>query len=183
VKALVLNGGGRRGGFTTAMCGAFSASLEKEGWDVCELFLLGLDIGHCTGCEQCRSSDGCVISDGMTPVYGMLEECDLLVMAAPVRFSGPSSMLKTAIDRFQPLWHHRKEGGGYAAGMLCGGSAAPNFGNTLTVIRSFAATAGMSWAGDTCFPGTDRALITDAETQAAEFGRRVADGFRGTERR
>ncbi|MDR3282339.1 MAG: flavodoxin family protein [Candidatus Methanoplasma sp.] len=175
MDVLLLNGGGRRDGFTAAMCRSFSSSVESKGWGVCEIPLLELDIRHCTGCGQCCESGICTISDDMSSVYDAMKECDLLVMASPVRFSGPSSILKVAIDRFQPLWHLGEERGGYAAGMLCGGSEKPDFRSTLTVLRSFAVTAGMRWVGDACFPDTDHAPVSDAEAQAEGFGRQIVN--------
>jgi multimeric flavodoxin WrbA len=59
-------------------------------------------VGGCTGCNACFYSPDhqCVQQDDMTSqLYRRLEQADILVIATPLYFYGPSAQLKLVIDR------------------------------------------------------------------------------------
>jgi multimeric flavodoxin WrbA len=59
-------------------------------------------VGGCTGCNACFHSHNhqCVQQDDMTgQLYRRLGEADILVLATPLYFYGPSAQLKLVIDR------------------------------------------------------------------------------------
>ena len=85
-------------------------------------------------------------------------------------FSGPSSLIKTVMDRFQAYWFgkdlpHPKA----AAGMICAGSEKPNFEPTIAIMRAFAITTDMKWLGQLEFAGTDVRGDTGADEEVARF--------------
>jgi hypothetical protein len=98
------------------------------------------------------------------------EGCDLLVLACPIRFSGPSSILKAAMDRFQPYWRRGRARGGFSAAMVCGGGPRPDFSPSVRMFRAFSITVGLEWAGCLEVPGTDGMAPADAGPPAREFG-------------
>lgn len=172
-KALIICGSARMNGVTDTMCRAASVALAERGYDPVVVYPAD-DIAHCRDCGLC--ADGhCVIDDGMNRIYEEFASSELLILASPVHFSGPSSIIKTAIDRFQPYWFdkgmpHPKA----VAGLICAGSEKPDFRPTLTVFRAFSAMLGMEWLGHLEIPGTDRTCGEGAADAVEEFVGRIA---------
>ena len=155
-KATVLCGSAKPDGVTRAMYGSAAEHLRGLGWRVETIMLSDLDIRHCTDCGSCRHT-GCVIGDDMDIVYKAFQSSDMLVMASPIHFSGPSSIMKTAMDRFQPWWfNHDLPHPSVSVGLLCGGSDEPLYRNTVSILRAFSLTTGMEWRGHLEVSGTDR---------------------------
>lgn len=155
-KATVLCGSAKPDGVTRAMCESAAEFLRGLGWRVETIVLSDLEIRHCTDCGSCRHS-GCVIGDDMDVVYKAFQSSDMLVMASPIHFSGPSSIIKTATDRFQPWWfNHDLPHPSVSVGLLCGGSDEPLYRNTVSILRAFSLTTGMEWRGHLEVSGTDR---------------------------
>ena len=153
--ALILCGSARKDGVTETMCRSASETLESMGYDAVAIRITD-DVSHCRDCGFCRGG-GCVLDDAMSGIYGEFAKADLLVLATPVHFSGPSSLIKAAVDRFQPYWYNRDLPHPSAAlGLVCAGSESPRFGPTESIFRAFCATVGMRWLGQLEFPGTDR---------------------------
>jgi multimeric flavodoxin WrbA len=132
-----------------------------------------MDVGHCTGCDRCSEEGICWISDDMAVFYKGFRYSDLLVLATPTHFSGPSSAIKTVIDRFQPIWFKKRKHPKYAVALLSGGGASPNFDNTLSIFKAFSATAGMNWLGHLGIPDTDRMEISDVSAMSFDYGKEI----------
>ena len=154
-RILIICGSAGRGGVTETMCQAAAESMRSRGQDAMVVFPSEMRIEHCRGCDSC--SDGpCVIDDDMHRLYRLFAESDFLILATPLHFSGPSSLTKTVMDRFQTYWHGKHLPHPIAmAGMMCAGSEHPNFGPTVTIMKAFAITTNMRWMGHLEFPGTD----------------------------
>jgi len=154
----ILCGSADESGVTHSMCRHASDFLRGQGHRVSFLPLSEMDIGHCRDCGGCADGN-CVLQDDMREIYASFEACDVLILAGPVHFSGPSSLIKTAMDRFQPYWFVPSERPRICAGMLCGGSERPEFGITEKIFRAFCITTGMRYAGTLTIPGTDQGVI------------------------
>lgn len=172
--------GGRRGGVTDAMCDAASRRLQASGWDAEVVHPLEMDVRHCTGCNGCVSGR-CVIDDDMDGIYGSFSSCDLLILATPIRFSGPSSIIKAVLDRFQVLWHvpgMRRPAA--TAAMMCGGSPEPRFGFTASIFRVFSITAGTRWMGHAEVQDTDEKGDSEVESVVGPFIDGIVQTLNGT---
>lgn len=66
-----------------------------------------LDISGCIGCNGCEKTGMCVIKDDMTDVYEKVDQADIILLATPIYFYGPSSQIKAVIDRFQARWSRK----------------------------------------------------------------------------
>ncbi len=172
-RALIICGSAGRGGVTEAMCQTAADLLRSEGYDVCLLFPSEMDIRHCTGCDACAKGE-CVLDDDMNAIYEIFGESDLLILSTPLHFSGPSSLLKTVIDRFQVYWHNTALPHPLACGaMLCAGSPEPNFKPTVSILKAFSITTNMAWAGHLEFPDTDRRGEEGVGEAVSEFIGRI----------
>jgi len=172
-KALIINGSGLMNGTVGRMCSKAGSVLESEGFEVSSVFPAGMDIRHCSGCNKC--TDGkCVIADEMAMVYGAFSESDILVLTTPIRFSGPSSILKMVMDRFQPYWHVKGDHPRYCIAMMCGGSREPRFEYTERIIKAFSIMIGMEYLGALAIPDTD-SDPGDVESRTGEFIARIIE--------
>lgn len=175
VKALILCGGADQDGVTQYMCMTASAILESKGYEVEQFILSDMDVGHCTDCGECYTGE-CIIQDDMLRINSSFAESDLLILATPIHFSGPSSIIKTAIDRFQPYWQTKSEKHpSQCIAMMCGGSPNPNFEITEKIFRAFSITIGMDFKGSFTCPSTDNGTIPSFEEMQEFFEPITAD--------
>lgn len=178
-KATVFCGSAKPDGVTRAMCHSAEKHLRGLGWRVEVIFLSDLGIRHCTDCGTCRNT-GCVIRDGMDGVYKAFQSSDMLILASPIHFSGPSSLIKTAMDRFQPWWFNKNlSHPAVSVGLLCGGSDKPLYRNTVSIFRAFSITTGMEWKGHLEVSGTDRYGSEGVPEKVSSFLDSVLQGSNG----
>ncbi len=141
-------------GTTRAMCDQAQRILESKGWKVLSFNPADMDIAHCRDCDSC--TDGrCIIHDDMDSIYEAFSSSDLLILSTPMHFSGPSSVIKTVMDRFQPYWNKSLGHPRQCALMMCGGSKEPNFDLTERIVKAFCITTGMEYKGSLRIPDTD----------------------------
>ncbi len=167
-EALILCGSARMNGVTDTMCRAAAEELSARGFDTVQIYVSD-DIVHCRDCGLCTDGQ-CSMDDAMGRIYDEFARADLLVLATPIHFSGPSSLIKTVLDRFQPYWYNRDMPHPSAAmGLVCAGSDRPRFGPTECIFRAFCATVGMKWLGQMEFAGTDRNGGEGVEEDVSRF--------------
>ena len=137
-----------------------------------------MNIHHCTGCGSCADSGKCAINDDMHHIYRNAEDADMIILATPIYFSGPSSIMKQVIDRFQCVWaagKGKKRKGKAAALIAAGGDPVPLFSNAVSIAKAFAATVGAEWAGELKVSDTDgmKEIPEHIVKEACSFGSRI----------
>jgi len=166
--------GSRDGGCTSEMCRSFSKGLTAQGISSEIFFPIEMNISHCTGCGGCSESGVCNIHDDMDIFYEAFGKSDLFVLATPIHFSGPSSAIKTIIDRFQPIWFKKGEHPEFAAALLSGGGLSPNYKNTVSIFKAFSITAEMKWLGHLEISDTDKREPQDiADSISFDYGKEI----------
>jgi len=173
MKALIICGG-RNGGFTSTMCNSFADGLASEGIGSDVVYPIEMNIKHCNGCGSCSKSGKCVIEDDMSMIYELFESADLFVPSSPVRFSGPSSIIKIVLDRFQPYWYNGISHPSNAAALMNGGSPLPEFKNLLSVFKALTITSKVKWSGDLTISNTDSIAFEDVVSPSYDFGKDIA---------
>lgn len=100
-RILILMGSARKEGNSAALSERLAFGATKAGAHVETLYIHGMDISPCTGCDGCqyKEATGCVIDDDMHGIYGKLKTADAVVFASPVYWFSVSAQLKTVIDR------------------------------------------------------------------------------------
>jgi multimeric flavodoxin WrbA len=161
-SATVVCGSADAEGVTKGMCDSAREALVSYGYEVRTFMVSEMDIGHCRDCGGC--ADGCcIIDDDMSRIYDSLASSEILVLATPLHFSSPSSLLKTVMDRLQPYWHNKGLAHPeYCIGLMCGGSREPFFEVTERIFRSFCLTMGMRYLGGVKIPDTDSGNVDPA---------------------
>jgi len=87
-----------------ALAAAFADGAREVGNDVETVSLKGKTIGFCIGCLACQKTHRCVISDDAVTLTEKVKHSDVVVFATPVYYYGPSGLLKTFLDRCNPLF-------------------------------------------------------------------------------
>ena len=100
-SVLILMGSPRKSGNSAVLCEHLATGAMAAGAHVETLYLSGMDINPCTGCNQCQSEDanGCVVVDAMQEIYEKLKNADSIVFASPIYWFSVTAQLKTVIDR------------------------------------------------------------------------------------
>jgi len=104
MKIAVINGSPRRKGTTSTLLDVLVEMLSEQGHLVERFDLSSLKIEPCNECLSCYTREGCTIFDSMLTIYDRLKQADLIVLATPIFFSGPSAQMKALIDRLQAFW-------------------------------------------------------------------------------
>ena len=174
MKILFITGSARKNSITAELCGIAASAIPDA--DVTYIRPDGMRIEHCTGCGICSSAERCVVSDDMHIIYDAVEKNEVIVLATPVYFSGPSSIMKQVIDRFQCLWVRRRTKNRFAALIAAGGHERPVFSNTVSIAKAFAASIGAEWLGELTVSGTDniRDIPESLFREAYSFGSAIA---------
>jgi arsenate reductase len=104
---LGLQGSPRRNGNTSILLSTFLTECEGLGAHTHYLDVPRKKISPCVECGSCEREGFCAIKDDMQQVYPLLRKADVVVMATPVFFYGPTAQMKALIDRSQALWARR----------------------------------------------------------------------------
>ncbi|MBF9018185.1 MULTISPECIES: flavodoxin family protein [unclassified Oceanispirochaeta] len=183
-KIIVILGSPRKNGNTAALAEALANAAVENGADVETVYLAGLDISPCRGCNHCQkeTSPGCIIKDDMTPLYKKLEESDAIVFASPVYWFNLSAQLKTFIDRLYAVGVDEKNifRDKNMAALMCFADDNPFDSGAVNALRSLqdmfnylgAVNAGMVY-GSAADPG-DIEKNEDVIKKAAALGKKLA---------
>lgn len=114
-RIAVLVGSPRPHGACTRFAAELESALRAAGAAPELLALPDFEVRGCVGCGACERTGSCVLDaregaagrPGFAHLLARLQAADALALVAPVYFSGPSSQLKAAFDRMQPLWCQR----------------------------------------------------------------------------
>ncbi|NTV29522.1 MAG: flavodoxin family protein [Candidatus Omnitrophica bacterium] len=105
---LVIAGSPKKDGNTDTLVDWFTQGARSRGAnvEVVRSAFLKYKTGGCISCRVCQSSDvyECVIRDEASPVLEKMARVDVIVMATPLYFFGPSAQLKVIFDRMFSLY-------------------------------------------------------------------------------
>jgi len=183
-KMLILLGSPRKNGNSAALAEKVGEGARAAGATVDTVYLNGLSIKPCQGCEKCQRDDatGCSVNDDMTPLYAKLREADSVVVASPVYWFNVSAQTKIFIDRLYAVGVGQKNifKGKNFAFLMTYADPDPFVSGAVNALRSFqdicrhleATVAGMVY-GSAGGPGEIKGNA-DLMDQAYMLGRRLA---------
>lgn len=102
-----LQGSPRKDGNTSILLDSFLNEAKDSGARICKIEVTDEEITPCKECGTCEREGFCPINDNMQRIYPLLRQADLVVMATPIFFYGPTAQMKALIDRSQALWSRR----------------------------------------------------------------------------
>lgn len=107
IRVLGFSGSPRRGGNSELLLDMALKSVVRHGAVAEKIVLNELSIAPCQECGGCDLTGRCVVQDEMQGIYPKLRAAEILIIATPTFFSGPSAQLKAMIDRTQACWVER----------------------------------------------------------------------------
>ncbi len=110
-KIVILNGSNSNKKNTAALISAFTEGAEGAGNEIIKFDVAHMEIHGCLGCMVCMSKPKddpniCAMTDDMDQIYHSVMDCDIIVLASPVYWWGPTSQLKAAVDRLEAIIGH-----------------------------------------------------------------------------
>ena len=106
-KIMIVCGSPRKEGNTNRVVAWVADAAREAGADVeiIDAPRLSYKTLGCTGCMGCQQSEEyrCVIDDDASPILARLPESDVVVLATPVYWFGPTAQLKVFADRMFSL--------------------------------------------------------------------------------
>jgi multimeric flavodoxin WrbA len=82
-KILILKGSPREKGNSATLAERCADGAREAGASVESIYLHGLDIRACDGCDLCTEGS-CIIEDDMKPIFPKLADADAIVLASPI---------------------------------------------------------------------------------------------------
>ncbi len=165
LRVLGIGGSPRRGGNSEILLDEALRTAVALGASAEKIVLNDLSIAPCQECSGCDATGRCIVQDEMQDIYPRLRCADVMVLATPVFFSGPSAQLKAMIDRTQACWVERfvlkrpvSDTARMRRGLLLsvgarGGEA--NFQAVEKIVRTFFYTQSVKYQDGLFFPNVD----------------------------
>jgi multimeric flavodoxin WrbA len=188
MRILGISGSPRLHGNSELLLAEFLRGAQEKGAEVKSLRLNTMKIAPCQHCDDCLKAGVCRVWDDMQQIYIELEQADVIVVASPVQFMGPTAPLKAMIDRTQSLWAKKyilkipplmpvKKRRGFfisvAATRIKG-----MFEPSIAIIKTWFHVIDVVYAGELTFSGIDEkgAVLKHPEAmkQANETGQKMA---------
>jgi multimeric flavodoxin WrbA len=175
---LGIAGSPRRHGNSEHLLDHLLEGVEEGGLRTVRLPVAEAGIAPCRGCNACSSTGECVVRDGMSDVYPLLDSAAAIVVATPVFFATVPAALKALYDRCQPYWartHVLKQPrpvvrpGGVL--VVRGGGDPYGYECAVTVTRSVFAVLGIDTAEPLVVEGVDSPSDMGRHTDALERAR------------
>jgi len=181
MNVLGISGSPRRDGNTELLLAELLRGAQSKGAEVQTIRLNTMKITPCQHCDACTEKGICRIQDDMQKIYPLLEQADVIVVASPVQFAGPTAPLKAMIDRTQSLWAKKyilkippldpgKKRRGYfistAATRIKG-----MFEPSLAIIKTWFRVIDVAYAGELTYAGVDEkgAILKRPEAMQQAF--------------
>jgi multimeric flavodoxin WrbA len=108
-RILIIKGSPREQGNSSVLADQVAEGAGETGATTESIFLHGMDIRPCRGCDNCRTTRACVITDDMQALFPKLLAADAIVLASPIYWFTFSAQMKTCIDRWYSLWNIASE--------------------------------------------------------------------------
>lgn len=103
-RVLILTTSARRGGNSEKLAQAFAKGAQEAGNEVTLIRAADKHIECCRGCLACQQTRACAIRDDMAGILKAMMESDVLCFATPIYFYAMSGLMKTILDRTNPLF-------------------------------------------------------------------------------
>lgn len=103
-RVLVLTTSACRGGNSEKLAQAFAKGAEQAGHTVTMIRAAEKHIEPCRGCLSCQQTYHCAIHDDMKDVIEAMMDSDVICFATPIYFYEMSGLLKTLLDRTNPVF-------------------------------------------------------------------------------
>ena len=147
-KIEILIGSPRKRGNSYLMAEMLIDGLNKDRSVSNMSFLYNFDIKPCIDCRRCKKETMvCVLKDDMKELYNQVESSDVLIIATPIYWFGPSAKTKLLFDRFRPYYANKRLTGKRFALLLPAGTGTPDCDLTIEMFRRSAEALQLTYIG------------------------------------
>ena len=108
-QIIILKGSPRVRGNSSTLADRLAEGAKESGAEVESIYLHGMDIRPCDGCDFCKETGVCVVKDDMQALYPKLLAAEAIVFASPIYWFTYSAQLKTCIDRWYAIWNYKHD--------------------------------------------------------------------------
>ncbi len=106
---LILEGSPRKKGNSNTLAAQAAAGAAELGAQVETVYLHGLKISPCNGCDACLKTGICTVKDDMQTLYPKITSTDALLLSSSIYWYTFTGQLKVCIDRWYSIWNGNHE--------------------------------------------------------------------------
>ena len=103
-KVLVISSSLRMNSNSERLAVSFSGGAKSAGHESEVISLRDKEIKFCIGCLACQKTQRCIMHDDADTIREKMLHADVLVFATPIYYYEMSGILKTLLDRANPLY-------------------------------------------------------------------------------
>ena len=103
-KVLVISSSLRKNSNSEQLAVSFAEGAKSAGHEVELVSLRDKEIRFCVGCLACQKTQRCFMHDDADAIREKMLHADVLVFATPIYYYEMSGILKTLLDRANPLY-------------------------------------------------------------------------------
>ena len=103
-KVLVISSSLRKNSNSEQLAVSFAEGAKSAGHEVELVSLRDKEIRFCVGCLACQKTQRCFMHDDADAIREKMLHADVLVFATPIYYYEMSGILKTMLDRANPLY-------------------------------------------------------------------------------
>jgi multimeric flavodoxin WrbA len=108
-QLLILEGSPRKKGNSNTLAARAADAAREAGAQVETVYLHGLKISPCNGCDACVKTGVCTVKDDMQALYPKILSADALLLASPIYWYTFTGQLKICIDRWYSIWNGKND--------------------------------------------------------------------------
>lgn len=103
-KVFILTSSARIESNSEKLAQSFAKGAQDAGHEVELIRLANRTIQFCRGCLSCQKTLRCLIKDDMADILEQMRHADVVVFATPIYYYEMSGLMKTFLDRTNPLF-------------------------------------------------------------------------------
>ena len=148
-KVEVLVGSPRKRGNSYLMSKMLVDNLNEDKYVSNISFLYDFEINPCVDCRACKKNEMvCILEDDMKDLYTRIEDADIIVVATPIYWFGPTAKTKLFLDRLRPYYANKRLTGKQLALLLPAGTGAPDCDLTIEMFKRATVALQMKYIGE-----------------------------------
>ncbi len=103
-KVLILTSSARIESNSEKLAQSFAKGAQDSGHEVEVIRLANRTVQFCRGCLSCQKTLRCLIKDDVADILEQMRHADVVVFATPIYYYEMSGLMKTFLDRTNPLF-------------------------------------------------------------------------------
>lgn len=173
VKVLAVVGSPRKGNTYNLVKMTIDTIVEKRSVDAELVHLADFEIRDCSGCSDfCEETGQCCIEDDMQSLYPKMKEADVIIIGTPTYYWNVTGLLKSFIDRTNPLYNAKSLKGKMGAAVSVSEENGQEL--ALSAISSFFELQGMKQVGGIALVRGDKPIGRAGLDVAKALGETIA---------